>query len=140
MFELKYHKEANEALQNWGRFVHDGWLRDNLLYTPPPTSDGYVAPVVGFDEPDNPYPIDELDALKTESIVIYMGLHHFDYHVALIHWYPHLMIVRRDLPHAECIKRLAKHMHCSFSSAERMLKEAVSRFSDMRQTYQKGIG
>jgi len=122
-------------LCNWGRFVHDGWLRDVLLYTPPPTSKGYRAPVVAYDEPEAAVmPVDELDAQKTENIVIYMGLHHFDYHQTLVYWYPHLLVVRRDLPHADCIKRLSKHMHCSYGGAERMLRDAVARFSDMRQT------
>ena len=133
LFEIASHREANEALQNWGRYVHDGWLRDNLLFTPPPTSEGYRAPIVGFDEPEPArMPIDELDAQRTEHIVIYMGLHHFDYHRVLVYWYPSLLIARRDMLHADCVKRLSKHMHCSFAGAERMLRDSVARFSDMR--------
>ena len=135
VFEVKAHKEANERLQNWGRYVHDGWLHDTLLYTPPPTSEGYLAPLVAYDEPEPAVmPVDELDAQKTEDVVVFLGLRHFDYYRVLVHWYPHLLIVRRETPHAECIKRLSKHMHCSFSSAERMLRDSVARFADMRQT------
>jgi len=132
VFEVASHREAHLALCNWGRFVHDGWLHDNLLYTPPPTSEGYLAPVVAYDEPEQArMPIDELDAQKTENIVIYIGLRHFDFYRVLVYWYPHLMIARRDMPHAECVKRLARHMHCSFGGAERMLRDAVARFAEL---------
>ena len=134
-------REANNCLCNWGRAVNDDWLEHNLLYTPPPTSDGYVAPVVAWDgsEPAT-QPIDELDAEITEKIIIHMGVQggqHFEYHRALVYWYAHLMVARAEHSREECIKRLAKHLKTGFMGAERLLQDAVSRFWDMRQSADK---
>ena len=136
MFVLQSHKDANEKLCMWGRYVCDGWLRDHLMYSPPPTSEHYRAPIVGWDEPEPADTIDELDALETEAIVIRIGVTPgcFDLYRVLVYYYPHLLAARREMPQAECVKRLAKHLHTGFPAAERMLYDAVARFAEIRFT------
>lgn len=122
---------------NWGRAVNDDWLEHNLLYTPPPTSDGYLAPIVAYDDPEPVRDaIDELAAEITEKIVIHLGLHNGDYYTVLVEYYPHLMI-RRRLNEGASIAALSRHMHCSRNGAERMLIDAVARYWDYRQTARK---
>lgn len=130
-------KDAHNCLCNWGRYVNDDWLQHNLLYTPPPTSEGYVAPSAY--DPSEPVtnPIDELDAAITEQVVIHMGVQggqHFEYHQALVYWYAHLMADRQERSREECLKKMSKRLHISFIGADRLLRDAVSRFWDMRQS------
>jgi hypothetical protein len=127
----KLHKEANEELMNWARHVYDGWLESNLGVTPPPTSEGYVAPVVGFDEPTEPrHAVDEIRGDMTSDIVCAIGAEPggIDVYRCLVRWYPNLCMRCGELGHAEMIKRLSKHMHCSHAGAERMLFDSVERY------------
>lgn len=125
-------KTADEELTNWGRFVHDAWLSDHLLYVNPPTSDGYVAPIAAYDEPEPARaPIDERQAQLTERIVVHIGLQHFELFQVLGHWYTRIM--RAPLYSIEnrrefAMKRLAKKMRTSFPGAERMLEEAQYQY------------
>lgn len=133
MLELK---EAHEVLRNWGRYVSDSWLRDNLLFTNPPTSDGYIAPVVAYDDPEPAtQPIDELDAQRTEAIIIEIGRTpgFFDCFRVLQYWFTIIPRDYKDVGRERCIKLLAKHMHSSYGGAERMLRDSVARFWCIRQ-------
>jgi hypothetical protein len=129
-------KDVNDELMNWGRAMHNGWIKEHLLVTPPPIFNHYQAPIVAYDDPEPALmPVDELAALRTEALVVQLGTTHFDSFRVLIYWYTRLMQMRSDhLNHDERIKRLSKHMRCSFSAAERMQKEAVIRFSNLRFT------
>jgi len=129
-------RDVTDELMNWGRALHNGWIRDHLMYAQPPIFDHYRAPIVAYDEPEPArIPIDELAAMRTEAIVVQLGLIHFDSYRVLIHWYTKLMQMRSDhLNHDERIKRLSKHMKCSFGAAERMQKDAVVRFANLRFT------
>jgi len=125
MLHKKLNQAANDELNNWGRAIRDDWLENHLLYAPPPTSEGYVAPVVGFDEPEPALDvIDDIAAQRTSDIVCHMGIHNIDYYKALVHWYPH----RGN------VGSLCRQLHCSKPTAERILIEAVSRYWDMRQS------
>ena len=129
-------RDVTDELMNWGRALHNGWIKDHLMYAQPPIFDHYRAPIVAYDEPEPArIPIDELAAMRTEAIVVQLGLIHFDSYRVLIYWYTKLMQMRSDhLNHQERIKRLSKHMKCSFGAAERMQKDAVIRFSNLRFT------
>jgi len=134
----KLHKEANEELLNWGRHVYDGWLESNLGVTPPPTSEGYIAPVVGFDEPmDASPPVDEIRGDMTSDIVCAIGAEPggIDTYRCLVHWYTHLCMRHRDVGRDEMVKRLSKHMRCSFIGAERMLFDSVGRYWVKRNSW-----
>jgi len=128
--------QAEAELSNWGRCLHDGWLRDNLLYTPPPTSDGYRAEIVAYDDPEPVRPpCDELAAQRTEEVVVQIGLQDFDSYRVLAYWYPHLLLIRiagTELSNSEAIKRLSKHMHTSFPGAQRMLDQARVLYRQLR--------
>jgi len=132
-------RDVNDELMNWGRAFHNGWIKDHLLYANPPIFDHYRAPIVAYDEPEPPkMPIDELAALRTEALVVQLGLIHFDSYRVLVHWYTKLMQLRSDhLTHADRVKRLSKHMRCSYGAAERMQKDAVIRFANLRFTNPK---
>lgn len=133
--------EAKAELRNWGLCNHDGWLSNHALYSTPPTSDQYV-PAAGevWDEPERGEPIDFDAAALTESLVVSMGLEGavgFERYRVLVYYYTRLAVCH--LPHdgtpltrEQCIKRLSKHMHTSFSGAERMLKEAIARYWEKR--------
>ena len=128
--------DVEAELQNWARHVHDGWLHDHLLYTPPPTSEDYRAEIVAYDDPEPVRPpVDELAAQRTEGIVVQIGLQDFDSYRVLVHWYPHLQMIRIEgveLSHEQAIKRLSKHMRCSFQGAQRMLDHARILYAQMR--------
>jgi hypothetical protein len=134
---MDYH-DANRELVNWGRAVHDGWLREFILYQAPPTSTGYLAPTNAFDEPERPrQSIDLQLAEMTERVVIEIGRSDFQSYKVLIYWYPKLMAMNRDdvdLRHEDRIKMLSKEMHTSFRNAESMLTESVCRYIDSRFT------
>lgn len=134
--EMVMDRDVNDELMNWGRALHNGWIRDHLLYAQPPIFDHYRAPIVAYDDPEPArIPIDELAAMRTEALVVQLGLVHFDSYRVLVHWYTKLMQMRSDhLNHDERIKRLSKHMRCSFGAAERMQKDAVVRFATLRFT------
>ena len=134
--EMVIDTDVNDELMNWGRALHNGWIKDHLLYAQPPMFNHYRAPIVAYDEPEPArMPIDELAALRTEALVVQLGLVHFDSYRVLVHWYTKLMQMRSDhLNHDERIKRLSKHMKCSFGAAERMQKDSVIRFSNLRFT------
>ena len=130
--------DATHELHNWGRYVHDGWLKHHLLHTPPPTSEHYRAPVVAYDDPEPAEPpVDELAGLRTESIVVAIGLEHFDSYRVLVHWFTHLAPRRQDMNRAAAIKKLSKHMRCSYQAADRMLADGISRYHNKRFTNTK---
>jgi hypothetical protein len=137
---MDYHK-ANEELRNWGRAVHDGWLREFLLHQPPPTSTGYVAPVVAFDDPEHAHTAVDLELAElTERVVINIGSHDFRSYRVLVYWYPKLMSMMRDdvqLGREQKIKMLSKHMHTSYLNAESWLTESVCQYIDRR--LQRGL-
>jgi hypothetical protein len=127
-------KDANRTLMNWGRYVNDGWLEHNLLYTPPPTSEGYVAPAVGFDELEPAkIPVDGLCGMISEHVVVSIGCEPdgFDHYRALVAWYTKLAFV--DCVNEERYKRLSKRLHCAYPTAEVLLKDAQARFWQSRQ-------
>ena len=137
--EMVIDTDVNDELMNWGRALHNGWIKDHLLYAQPPMFNHYRAPIVAYDEPEPArMPIDELAAMRTEALVVRLGMIHFDSYRVLIHWYTKLMQMRSDhLNHEERIKRLSKHMKCSFGAAERMRVDALTRFSTLRFTSAK---
>lgn len=120
--------DAHRELLNWGRWARDQWPAPELGYVPPATSQGYLAPIVGWDEPtDYGEPVDETDAQRTESIVVQLGLERIDHYRVLVRWYPGLM-AGPPIPLDECYKRLARFMHCSFAGAKRMREESVEAY------------
>lgn len=129
-------RDADAELANWGRSIHDGWLKDHLLYANVPTSDGYVAPVVGYDDPEPArHPVDQNLAQITEAVVITLFQDHIDSYRVLQHWYTRLLPMRGDgieATHDEMIKRLAKHMRTSYPGAQRMLDDARRRYWQRR--------
>jgi len=129
-------RDVNDELMNWGRAMHDGWINDHLLVAPPPIFDHYRAPVVAYDENEPAkIPIDLTLAMHTESLIRKLGYSHSDSKKVLVHWYTKLMQLRSDhLTHADRVKRLSKHMRCSYGAAERMQKDAVIRFANLRFT------
>ena len=135
MEAARQQKEAHESLMNWGRFVRDGpWLRHHLLYTPPPTSEGYQAPVVAYDDPEpTRIPIDHHQGMIAEHVVVSIGCEPggFDHYRVLVRWYTGLVFV--DCRQAERYKRLSKTMHCAYASAEIMLKAAQLQYWDRKQ-------
>ena len=127
-------KAAHEALMNWGRFVRDDWLRHHLLIAPPPTSEGYIAPVVAYDEPEPAkIPIDHIQGRLSEHVVVSIGGEPggFDSYRVLVHWYTRLMF--KDCRHSERFKLLSKHMHCAYPSALIMVRDAQARFWERKQ-------
>ena len=129
-------KEADLNLKNWGRYMRDDWLEHHLLIEPIPTGEGYVAPVVAYDD-DNlepaKIPVDHEQGKIAEHVITSIGceIDGFDYYRVLIRWYTGLMFV--DIQQAERYKRLSKHMHTSYLGAYRMLKEAQARFWDRKK-------
>jgi len=127
--------DATHELHNWGRCYNDGFLRYHLLHTPPPTSEHYRAPVVAYDDPDPAdLPIDMLAAARTEEIIRMIGAESPDSWRALVHWFTHLMPKRRDINNAAAIKKLSKHMRCSYQAADRMLNDGIARYHQKRFT------
>lgn len=125
-------KQSEHELRNWGRCIHDGWLRDHLDYRPPPTSEQYQAPIVAFDDPEPVRaPHDELAAEMTTEIVVQIGLEHFDAYRTLVFWYTRLQQIP-ELGHDESIKRLSRHMKTGFDGATRMLNDARKRYLSHR--------
>ena len=128
------YKAVNADLLNWGRYVHDGWLERNLLIMPPPTSDGYMAPVVAYDDPEPvKMPVDHWRGKISEHVVISLGCEvgGFDLYRVLVHWYTRLAFV--ECTQDDRYKRLSKQMHCSFQGAQRMHLDAQIRYWDLRQ-------
>lgn len=127
-------KQVDLELTNWGRYVNDGWLANHLLYTNPPTSEGYIAPGITQIETDPELvktPIDEQRAQLTERIVVHIGLTDFESFQVLGHWYTRIMrapiySIENRAEHA--YKRLAKKMRTSYPGAQRMLEEAQYRY------------
>ena len=127
-------KDAELDLRNWGRFVFDGWLENNLLVTPPPTSEGYMAPVVAYDEPEAvKMPVDHWSGRVAEHVVVSIGCEcgGFDNYRVLVHWYTRLIFL--ECTNEQRYKRLSKHMHTSFGGALRMHTDARVRYWDRRQ-------
>ena len=126
-------KLAELDLRNWGRYVFDGWLDDNLLIKPPPTSEGYIAPIVGFDEPEPvKMPVDHRSGYIAEYVItcIRGECGGMDAYLSLVYWYT-------DLIFAQCTqkqryKRLSKHMHTSYKGAKRIHTDARARYWDRR--------
>jgi len=129
-------KQADLELMNWARSMNDSWLRDNLLCSIPHTSEDYRAPTNAFDDPEPATePIDELAARVTEGIIVQIGLRHFDSYRALVHWYPRLMMLRRDgesITQGAALKRLSKHMHTSILRSRWLLEFAVKFYTELR--------
>jgi hypothetical protein len=130
------YNDAHLELINWGRAVHDGWLREFLLYAPPPTSKGYLAPIVAYDDPEQPRgAIDFQMAELTERVVIDIGSYDYQSYRVLVYWYPKLMSMMSDDVHLDRenkIKLLSKHMATSYRNAEAWLTEAVCQYKDRR--------
>ena len=128
--------QAESELQNWGRHMHDGFLRDILLYAVPPMFEHYRADIVAFDDPEPARPsIDELAAQRTEDIVVRIRDHDVDSFMVLSYWYPRLMMIRSEgveLSHQEAISRLSKVMHTSFGGAQRLLESARFAYRNWR--------
>ena len=118
-------KDADNDLMNWGRSMRDSWLEHNLLIDPPPTSSGYLAPLVAYDDPEPvKSPIDEISAKVTEHVIISIGVEPegFEHYVALVAWYTRLVFL--ECPQAERYKRLAKKIHCSYDASPVILMTA----------------
>jgi hypothetical protein len=132
---MDYHA-ANDELVNWGRAVHDGWLREFLTYQAPPTSSNYVAPIVAFDESERPRNFINLELAElTERTVIDIGRDDFTSYRVLVYWYPKLMSIFRedvDLTREHKVKMLSRHMRTSYRKAEELLTESVCRYRDRR--------
>lgn len=136
--------EAHKELLNWGHCNHDGWLANHALYAVPPTSEQYRPPTgdIYEDAPDADEPLDFQTAAITERIVVGLALEGslgFEHHRVLVHYYTRLMVCHLPddsvpLTRQQAIKRLSKHMHTSYSGAERMLREAQSRYWEKRLT------
>ena len=127
-------KKAHESLMNWGRFVHDSWLRHHLLIAPPPTSEGYLAPVVAYDEPEPAkVPIDHRQGILAEHVVVSIGCEDggFDSYRVLVRWYTSLVFV--DCRQDERYKRLSKTMHCAYDSSPIMLKDAQGKYWERKR-------
>ena len=127
-------KAADLSLRNWGRYVRDDWLNHHLLIVPPPTSEGYRTPISGYDEPDPvTMPIDHFQGRVSEHVIISIGCEPggFDAYMVMVHWYTRLIFL--EIQQAERLKRLSKHMHCSYDSAQRMLKDAQIRYWDRKK-------
>jgi hypothetical protein len=139
-YEVRLAKEARTTLikmqtgdnGHWGRYVRDDWLAHHLLYAPPPTSEGYLAPVVAYDDPEPAkIPIDEQRAKLTEWVIVHeIGVKPdgFDFFRVLVHWYTRLVFV--ECTQDERYKRLSKQMHTSFDGARRMLTDARTCYAD----------
>lgn len=135
MEAARQQKEAHESLMNWGRYCADNWLEHNLLHSILPTSEGYLAPVVAYDDPEPPrMPIDHHSGMIAEHVVVSIGCEvgGFDYYRALTKVYTRLVFV--DCTQEERFKRLSKHLKCSYPGAERMLSDAQKIYWDRRQT------
>ena len=127
--------DVNHELTNWGRYVTDSWIHHHLLIAPPPTSEGYLAPVVAYDDPEPVrMPIDHDRAILTEWVIVSIGRENggFDYYRVLVHWYTRLIFA--ECTQEERTKRLSKHMHTSFTGAHRMLTDARSIYADRMET------
>ena len=126
-------KDANIDLLNWGRFVNEAWLERNLLIDPPPTSEGYRAPSVAYDEPEPvKMPVDMWAGKVAEHVVVSIGCEcgGFDSYRVLVHWYTRLVFA--ECTRDERYKRLSKQMHSSFKSAQRMHIDAQVKYWDRR--------
>jgi len=135
MEAARQQKEAHESLMNWGRFVQDSWLRHNLLHSILPTSEGYLAPVVAYDDPEPPrMPIDHRSGMIAEHVVVSIGCEPggFDFYRTLVKFYTRLIFV--DCTQEERFKRLSKHLHCSYQGANRILLDSRRIYWDRRQT------
>ena len=133
--KLRDEINVNHELTNWGRYVTDSWLQHHLMIAPPPTSEGYLAPVVAYDEPEPArIPIDHQRAILTEWVIVSIGREAggFDYYRVLVHWYTRLVFA--ECTQEERTKRLSKHMHTSFSGAQRMLTDARAIYADRMET------
>ena len=129
------HKKTELDLRNWGRYTQDQWLVHHLLIAPPPTSEGYVAPVVAYDDPEPArMPIDHQAGRVAEHVIISIGCEcgGFDSYRVIVRYYTRLIF--HECTHEQRLKRLSKHMHTSFPGAERMLADAQWKFWDRKQT------
>lgn len=138
-------KETEQQLMNWGRYVKDNMASHGLLFSVLPTSEGYLAPIVAYDEPEPAKtPIDEIEGQITEDIVVKIGVEPggFDSYRVLVHWYTRLMMHHHEehLSRNESIKRLSKHMRCSFLGAERMLEDARNLYRTRRLQHRPQYG
>jgi len=127
---MKLDKEADQDLMNWARSVNDAWLGGNVLFSLLPTSNGYVADTVAFDDPEPAkIPVDEIAAKITEELVVKIGGLN---QKVLVHWYPRLMMLRREgesINQREALKLLSKHMHTSVQRAQWMLEYSVNLYA-----------
>ena len=109
-------KDADEDLMNWGRCYHDRpWLNTILLIDPPPTSNGYIAPVRAYDEPEPVKPpIDELNAIRAEHVIRSMKSEPGgrDIYDALVVWYSRLVFLQCTQDERYAI--LSKKLHCAY--------------------------
>lgn len=122
-------KLANDDLMNWGRYVNNGFLEHHLMFTPLPTSEGYVAPINIYDEPEPPrMPVDEADAQLSEHVVISIGVEpgQFLNFRALVAWYTKLVFI--ECTTDERYKRLSKQLKCSFPRAKTIMEESKKLF------------
>ena len=128
-------KAANDSLMNWGRAMVDSYLEHHLLIAPPPTSEGYRAPMVVYDEPEPiKTPVDLIDAKVSEHVIVAIGCEYggFDVYRVLVKYYTRLVFC--ECTQEERLKRLSRHMRCSYPGARRMLNDAQILFWDRRQT------
>ena len=127
--------DVDGDLRNWGRFMADQWIEHHLLIAPPPTSEGYIAPMVVYDDPEPvKMPIDHKSGRISEHIVVAIGCEcgGFDSYRVLVHYYTRLIF--HDCTQDERYSRLSRHMHTSFPGAQRMLTDAQWKFWDRKQT------
>ena len=94
-----------------------------------------MAPMVVYDEPEPAkIPIDHLAGKISEHVIVSIGCEFggLDSYRVIVRYYTRLAFC--ECTQEERLKRLSKHMHCSFPSAQRMLKDAQVLFWDRRQT------
>jgi len=127
--QLMYnHDEVLSDLRNWGRAMNDEWLEHNLL---PKTAGIFreYRPDAGniFDIEPCSEPVDQAKADKTESVVIQIGLQHFDAYQALVMWYCH----HYDL------EEIARKNHWSSQTAKRKRIEGERLYYELKHTKQR---
>lgn len=125
------HDEVERQLKNWGLSVRDDW-HNHLGYTPPPTSEHYMAPISIHDEPEVREQVDESCANLANHVIIALGTEPgwFDHFRAIVKWYTRLLF--HECSSDERILRLSKHLKCNRDTARSMLRDAQRAYWDRR--------
>lgn len=131
-------KTAERELENWGRWLYSDMDCHGIAssgHMVPPTSSGYHTPVyLDGETPEGRclIPVDEIQGMLTNDLVVKIGRHNHDAHRALVYWY-RTMENSQTWPRT-IRKRMARLLGVNQIEAERILEYGITLYCAYRLT------